>query len=138
MRELSVLTESTNEDSTSVKRKIRIFDNPKNLIYVLRARLEISKGLTGNIITTEPRPYRLKWTFLDGKALRIFGLKLTKLSHKTVANLILVMDHIATYFGPKDCLSKQKHFIHYKMEKPRKLTTRQYAELVCDLNSRMA
>ena len=26
----------------------------------------------------------------------------------------------------------------YKMEKPRKLTTRQYVGLVCDLNSRMA
>ena len=41
-------------------------------------------------------------------------------------------------FGPKECLSKQKRYIRYKMEKPRKLTTRQYVGLVHDINSRMA
>ena len=58
--------------------------------------------------------------------------------HKTVANLILVMNHVVTNFCPKDCLSKQNCYIRYKMEKTRKLTTRQYVGLVCDLNSRMA
>ena len=48
------------------------------------------------------------------------------------------MDHIVTYFGPKECLSKQKCYIRYKMETPRKLTTRQYVVLVHDINSRMA
>ena len=47
------------------------------------------------------------------------------------------MNHVVAYFGPKESLSKQKRYIHYKMEKPFKLTTRQYAGLVCDLNSRM-
>ena len=48
------------------------------------------------------------------------------------------MNHAVTYFGPKECLFKQKRYISYKMEKLRKITTRQYVELVRDLNSWMA
>ena len=70
--------------------------------------------------------------------LRIFDLKWTELCHKTVANLIVVMNCVITYLGPKVCLSKQKRYIRYKMDKPRKLTTRQYVWLVRDLNLRMA
>ena len=51
-----------------------------------------------------------------------------------VNNLKIVMNHVVTYFGPKECLSKQKPYLHYKMIKPRRLTTRQYVELVRDLN----
>ena len=86
----------------------------------------------------EPNQYRFTRTFLNGEALRIFDLKLTELHHEIVANLIVVMNHVVTYFGPKQCLSKHKCYIWYKKEKPRKLTTRQYVELVRDLNSRTA
>ena len=55
-----------------------------------------------------------------------------------VANLKIVMKHVVTYFGPKECLSKQKRYLRYKMIKPHKLNTRQYVGLVRDLNSRMA
>ena len=48
------------------------------------------------------------------------------------------MNHVVTYFGPKERLTKQKRYLHYKMTKPRKLTMRQYLGLVRDLNSRMA
>ena len=48
------------------------------------------------------------------------------------------MNHIVTYFGPKECLSKQKRYLRYNMTNPRKLITRQYVGLVRDLNSRMA
>ena len=48
------------------------------------------------------------------------------------------MNYVVNYFGPKECLSKQKRYLCYKMTKPRKLTMRQYVGLVCDLNSRMA
>ena len=48
------------------------------------------------------------------------------------------MDHVVTYFVPKYCLSKQKLYIRYKMQKPHNLTTRRYVGLVCDPNSRMA
>ena len=72
IRELSVLADPANEDSTKIKRKIRIFDHPKNLIGVLHSRLAISQGLTGNNITTVPNQYRFTITFLDGEALRIF------------------------------------------------------------------
>ena len=67
-----------------------------------------------------------------------FYLKATELRHKIIANLILVMDHVVTYFVPTECLSKQKRYIRYKMDKPQKLTTRQYLGLVCNHNSRMA
>ena len=53
-----------------------------------------------------PKQYRFTRTLLDGEALRIFDLKSTDFRHETVATLILVMDHVITYFGPKGCLSK--------------------------------
>ena len=102
IRDLSVLADTANEDSTRINRKIRILYHPKNLIEVLRARLAIAHGLTGNNITTGPKQYRFNRTFLDGEALRIFDLKSTELRHKTVANLIIVKNHVVDYFGPKE------------------------------------
>ena len=65
-------------------------------------------------------------------------LKAMEMRHKTVANLILVMNHVMIYFGPKECLSKQKLYILYNMGTPQKLTTKQYVGLVRELNSRIA
>ena len=48
------------------------------------------------------------------------------------------MNHVFTYFGPNECLSKQKRYLHYKMINPCRLTMTQYVGLVRDLNSRMA
>ena len=79
MRELSVFTDPTNEDFTLVKQKNRILDHPKNLLEVIRARLVIAQGLTGNNITTGPNQYRFTRTFLDVEVLRIFNLKSTEL-----------------------------------------------------------
>ena len=73
--ELLVLADPSNEQSTNIKRKIRILDHPKNLIEVLRARLAIERGIIGNAITTGPNKYRFTRTFLNGEALRIFDLK---------------------------------------------------------------
>ena len=108
IRELPVLAYPENEDSTHIKRKIRILDHPKKLIEVLSARLAIAQGLTGNNITTGPNQYRFTQTFLYGEALRIFDLKSTELHHETIANLNIVMNPVVAYFGPKECLSKQK------------------------------
>ena len=111
IRELSVLAEPINEHSTKIKRKIRILDHPKNLVKVLHARLAIEKGISGNTITTGPNQYRFTRTFIDGEALRIFDLKSTELRQETVPNLKIVMNHVVTYFGPKECLSKQKRYL---------------------------
>ena len=46
--ELSVLADPENDDSTFIKQNIRILDHPKNLIKVLRARIAIGQGITGN------------------------------------------------------------------------------------------
>ena len=48
------------------------------------------------------------------------------------------MNHVVAYFGSKECLSKHKCYIRYKMEKPCKLTTKKYVGLVRDIYSRMA
>ena len=134
IRELSVLADPVDKHSTKIKQKIRILDHPKNHIEVLRARLAIAKGLTGNNITAGPNQYRRTRTFFDREALHIFDLKSTELCHETVANLNLVMNHVVASFGPKECLSKQKNYLHYKMEKPCRLNTTQYVGLVRDLN----
>ena len=115
IRELSVLADPTNEQSTNIKPKIRILDHPKNLIEVLRARLEIKQGLAGNVISTGPNQYRFTRTFLDRETLRIFDLKSTELVQETVANLMIVMNHVVIWFGPKECLSKQKRYLPYKL-----------------------
>ena len=138
IRELSVLSDPSNEKSTKIKQRIKILAHPKNLMEVLRAQLAIEKGLIGNAITTGPNGFCFTRTFLDGEALRIFNLKATELGQETVLNLKTVFNHVVTYFGPNDCLSKQKHYLRYRLSKPRELTTSQYVGLVRDLNSRMA
>ena len=101
IRELSLLADPANKDTTKIKRKICILDQPKKLIEVLRARLAIAQVLTGNNIITGPNHYCFTRTFLDGEALRIFDLKSTELCHENVTNLNLVMNHVVAYFGPK-------------------------------------
>ena len=76
IRELSVLAVPANKYSTKINKKIRILDHPKNLYEVLRARLAIAEGLTGNNITMGPNQYHFTRIFLDGEALCIFDLKL--------------------------------------------------------------
>ena len=138
IRELSVLADQSNKNCTKIKRRIRIIDHPKNLLEVLRALLSIEKGLFGNAITTRPNKFRFTRTFLEGEALRISDLKGAELVQETAANLKIVMNHVVTYFGPKECISKRKRYLRYKMIKPRRMTTRQYVGLVRNLNSRMA
>ena len=110
MRELSVQTDPANEYLTRVKQRTRILDHPQNLLEVLRARLAISQGLTGNDITTGPNKYHFTQTSSMEK--RVFDLKVTGLRHKTVTNIVLVMKHVVTYFSPTECLSKQNHIFN--------------------------
>ena len=67
IRELLVLDDPTNEQSTKIKRKIRILDHPKNLIEVFRARLVIEKGISGNAIITGPISTVSPGSFSTGK-----------------------------------------------------------------------
>ena len=54
IRELSVLADPANEDSTRIKQNIYILDHPKNLMEVFRASLAIGQGMKVNNITTGP------------------------------------------------------------------------------------
>ena len=54
IRDLSVLSDPSNEKSTKIKQRIRMLDHPKNLIEVLWDRLAIKKGLIGNAVTKGP------------------------------------------------------------------------------------
>ena len=92
--------------------------------------MAIEKGLIGNAITTGPNGFCFTRTFLEGEALRIFDLKAAELGQETAANLKTVFNHVVSYFGPNECLSKQKRYMRYRLTKPRKLTTRQYVGLV--------
>ena len=65
-RELSVLSDPSNEKSTKIKQIIHMLDHLKNLIEVLRARHSIGKGLIGNAITTGPNKFCFTRTFLEG------------------------------------------------------------------------
>ena len=71
IRELSVLSDPSNEKSTKIKQRIRILAHPKNLMEVLRARMAIEKGLIGNAIKNGPNGFSFTRTFLEGEALRI-------------------------------------------------------------------
>ena len=86
IRELSVLSDPSNEKSTKIKQRIKILAHPKNLMEVLWDRLAIKKGLIGNAITTGPNGFCFTRTFLEGEALRIFNLKATELGQETAAN----------------------------------------------------
>ena len=57
IRELLVLSDTSNEKSTKNKQRIKILAHPKNLMEVLWARLAIEKGLVGNAITTGPNKF---------------------------------------------------------------------------------
>ena len=138
IRELVVLTDPANEDSSRIKQKTHVLNHPKKLIEVLRARLAIAQVLTENNITMGRNQYRFNQTFLDGEVLRIFDLKSTEFRHKTVANLIIVINHVVAYFVSKEYLSKQKCYIRYNMDKPHKLITRQCVGLGFYLNSWVA
>ena len=124
IRELSVLSDPSNKQSTKIKQKIRMLDHPKNLIDILQAQLVIEKGLIGNAVTTGPNKYFFTRTFLEEESLRIFDLKATELVQETVPNYKIVMNHVVSYFVPKECLSKQKRYVFYKIIKRRKLTMR--------------
>ena len=94
-----------------------MLDHPKNIIEVLRAQLAIEKGLVGNTIITGPNGFRFTRTFLEGEALRIFNLNATELGQEKAANLKTVLNHVVSYFGPNECLSKKKRYLCYKMTK---------------------
>ena len=72
IRELSVLSNPSNDKSTKIKQRIKILAHPKNLMEVLWARMAIEKGLIGNAITIGPNGFYFTRTFLEGEALRIF------------------------------------------------------------------
>ena len=97
---------------------------------VLWARMATEKGLIGNAITTGPNGFCFTRTFLEWEALRIFDLKAAELGQETVINLKTVFNHVVTYFGPNNCLSKQKRYMRYRLTNPRNLTTRKYVGLV--------
>ena len=69
------------------------------------ASLAITQGLTDNDIKNGPNQYLFIQTFLNRESLRVFDLKATELRQETVVNIVLVMDHVVAYFGPKECLS---------------------------------
>ena len=75
MRELTIRTDPTDENSLRIKRRIKVLDNPTRVLDVLKAREAIKEGLVGNHITQGPNQYRYTRSFLAGEALRVFNEK---------------------------------------------------------------
>ena len=98
IRDLSVLSNPSNEKSMNIKQRIRMLEHPKNLIEVLQDQLATEKGLIGNAITTGPNKFCFTRTFLEGEALCIFNLKATEQGQETAANLRTVLNHVVSYF----------------------------------------
>jgi hypothetical protein len=138
VRELTIRTDPTNEESPRITRRIKVLDNPTNVLEVLKTRQAIREGLTGNAITTGPNQYRYVRVFLEGEALRVFNEHSTRLGTETVPNLETVLNELVKFFSPRECLRKERRYMRYHLRKPRQLTTRQYVGSVRDFNSRMA
>ena len=73
IRELSVLSDPSNENSMKIKQRIKILAHPKNFMEVLRDRVAIEKGLIGNAINNGPNGFCFTKSFLDGEALPILS-----------------------------------------------------------------
>ena len=100
IRELSVLADSTNKQSTKIKQKIRILDHPKKIIEVLCARLAIENRSQVTTPQRDPISTVSPGPFLTGKHCAFW------IASGNCFNLNLVMNHVFSYFGPKECLSK--------------------------------
>ena len=61
----------------------------------------------------------------------MFDFKSAELRHKTFANLIVVMNHVVTYFGPRECISNQKHYIRLQKWE----NTQAHQKEVCGIGS---
>ena len=125
----------TDDDSATIKRNLRVLDNPDNVLQVLNHRKAIEEALRGNNITTGPNQYNYVRQFITGEALRVFNEGSTTLGNETVENLTLALNYLVTFNCPKEVLSKHMEYLKRQLYKPRDINMRQYIGCFNNLNT---
>ena len=69
VRMITIRLVPTDDDSATIKRNLRVLDNPDNVLQVLTHRKAIEEALRGNNITTGPNQYSFVRHFLTGENL---------------------------------------------------------------------
>jgi hypothetical protein len=75
-------TDPTNEQSPTIKRRLRPLNNPTKMLEVLQATLIIISSVLGNNVTTGPNQYAYWRQCLAGEALRKFNKFATNIGNR--------------------------------------------------------
>ena len=135
VRMITIRLVPTDDDSATIKRNLRVLDNPDNVLQVLNHRKAIEEALRGNNITTGPNQYNYVRQFITGEALRVFNEGSTTLGNETVGNLTLALNYLVTFNCPKEVLSKHTEYLKTRLYKPSNLNMRQYVGCFNNLNA---
>jgi hypothetical protein len=122
-------------DSMTIKRNLRVIDNPANLLQVLHHQRAIEEGIKGNNIKSGPDQHTFVRQFLSGESLRVFDEAVIENGTETVNNLVLSLNGLVKFNCPQEVLSKQTDYLKNHLYKPMNLTTRQYVGRYNNLNS---
>ena len=136
IREMTLRTEPTNENSPVIKQKFKPLDNPTRVLEVLQGLAVIKAGVIGNNVTTGPLMYAYWKGCLTGTALRKFEEFAAAIGTETAAHLIAVEQQLVKFFAPREVLAQQTRYMRHKMRKPYGHSTRQYVGAVNTLNSK--
>ena len=135
VRTVSIRLTPADADSITIRRNLKVLDNPSNILDVLKHRKAVEEALQGNDITTGPNQYSFVRQFLSGESLRVFNEGAVNTGNETAANLVIVLNHLVTFNCPREVLSKQTEYLKNKLYKPSDLTMRQFVGCYNNLNS---
>ena len=73
VRMITIRVDPTDVDSATIKRNLKVLNNPENVLEVLKHRKSLEEALKGNDITQGPNQYAFVRQFLEGESLRVFN-----------------------------------------------------------------
>ena len=135
VRQITIRLVPNDVDSPTIRRNMRVLDNPENILQVLNHRRAIEEALRGNNITTGPNQYGFVRQFLTGESLRVFNEGAIMAGNETNANLTLALNHLVSFNCPREVLSKQTEYLKNHLYKPHNLTMRQFVGYYNNLNT---
>jgi hypothetical protein len=139
VREMTMITDPTNESSPVIKRKFKPLDNPSNVLDVLQGvLLTIKEGAIRNNVATGPLQHRFWRRCLTGTALDKFNEHTLAVGNETAANLHTVEQRLIMFFAPREVLRQQTRCIRFHMRKPKEVSARQHVGAVATLNDTLS
>ena len=69
VRMITICLDPTDIESATIRRNLRVLNNPENVLEVLKHRKAIEEALRGNNITTGPNQYSFVRQLLTGESL---------------------------------------------------------------------